>query len=120
MGRRCGRWIRALAAALPLSCAGGCTTWSLIESDPPGAAIRVDGEGMGTTPATVPLRYRAAWKTHRLELSLAGYRTLETTLEKRTQWGYLVADVLFVTTAPAAIVNARGPRTACRFELQRE
>jgi len=76
-----------------------------LQSTPPGATIRVDGNFMGTTPATLSL---AARREHRLQLSKPGYRSTqqsvtleplqvrELTLTLPPEYG-----TLFVSTQPA-------------------
>ncbi len=99
---------------------GGCTTWTLIESEPAGAEIRVNGKVLGQTPATVPLRYWSAWKRQRLELTLPGREPHRVELDRRMYWGYLAGDIVGFYTLPLALVNARGPQTYYRIEIPRE
>ena len=49
-----------------------------VESLPPGAAIQVDGQPVGRTPLTTPIRFarpstQSAWNTVRVEATLAGF-----------------------------------------------
>jgi hypothetical protein len=59
------------ASALLLS---GCVSRALvIESDPPGAEVRLNGTPVGRTPAYVPFRH---YGIYRVELSKEGFGTL--------------------------------------------
>jgi hypothetical protein len=63
-------------AALALLAAPGCIERSItVESDPPGAAVRLNGRAVGTTPVTVPFRH---YGVYRVELKKSGHETLET------------------------------------------
>ena len=54
-----------------------------IESDPPGAAVQLDRERVGTTPYSTEFLH---YGTHRLTLSLDGYKPYERDLEVRAPW----------------------------------
>ncbi|MBI4229275.1 MAG: PEGA domain-containing protein [Planctomycetes bacterium] len=110
---------RILLLALLSFTQGGCTTWALIESEPAGAEIRVNGKGLGTTPATVPLRYWSAWTRQRLELTLPGREPHRVDLERRMYWGYLVGDIFGLYTLPLIPINTRGPHTYYHVEIPR-
>ena len=68
-----------LALALP-----GCVSRKLfLRSEPPGAAVILDGQRVGTTPFEQDI---PAWGTRRLELQLEGHETLRLDLELPTPW----------------------------------
>ena len=71
-----------LGSALLLSgCASiinGSTQKVKINSQPPGASVRIDGAPTGATPTVAELSRKSS---HRVEVSLNGYRTYEKVLE---------------------------------------
>lgn len=61
-----------------------------ISSTPSEAAISVNGQQMGTTPAVLDLKRKS---THFIQIELDGYQLFETTLTRKTSgwvWGNLV------------------------------
>lgn len=89
--------LRYFAAASLLLAAPGCATLThgnmqsvTVGSTPAGASVSVDGQQMGTTPATVRLTRKDA---HVLRLDLQGYEPFEMQLERKTSgwiWGNIV------------------------------
>ena len=72
------------AAVLALALLPGCVSRKLfLRSAPPGAAVILDGQRVGTTPFEQEI---PAWGTRRLELQLEGYETLALDLELPTPW----------------------------------
>jgi hypothetical protein len=68
-------------ALLSSSCATivkGTTAKIPIRSQPSGANVRVDSTSIGTTPVVAKVSRKTS---HRVEISLAGYRTFEVVLE---------------------------------------
>jgi len=85
----------ALALALALGLAlGGCVSRKLfIQSEPPGAAVMLDGRRVGTTPWEGDF---GSYGTRRVELEKPGYeRRIETIEIAMPWWQYPVLD--FVT-----------------------
>lgn len=86
-----------LAAASFLSIAAcatimqGSTQKVAVNSTPVGATITVDGQSMGTTPATLRL---ARKDKHVVRLDLDGYAPYEMTLEKKTS-GWVWGNIMF-------------------------
>lgn len=81
-----------LAAAVLFS--NGCMHRRLtIRSDPPGAAVMVDGEEVGYTPASIDYTY---YGTREITLMKDGYRTFKAPLKLATPW-YQVFPLEFVT-----------------------
>ena len=67
------------------------TTQSIdISSNPPGAAVSIDGVSYGQTPVTATLQRK---DNHLVKLELTGYEPYETTLTRETS-GWAVADLL--------------------------
>lgn len=62
-----------------------------VNSTPAGANITVDGQSMGTTPATLTLARKNA---HTLRLDLAGYAPYEMQLERKMS-GWVWGNILF-------------------------
>ena len=64
-----------------------------IRSDPPGAAVQVDGEEVGFTPTAIDYTY---YGTREITLQKAGYKTLTTPVKLSTPW-YQVFPLEFLT-----------------------
>jgi hypothetical protein len=64
--------------------AGGCSHAVIIDSDPPGAEIKVNGEKIGTAPVTY--NETTGWeKVYDVEATKAGYKPTRRQL-KQTEW----------------------------------
>ena len=77
--------LAALAAALS---GGGCKHRVLVESDPPGATVRLDKAREGITP----VEFRVGWvplffKRYDKKVKLPGYRTVETSIRDDVRLG---------------------------------
>ncbi len=97
-----------IACALLTSCAtifDDDTSSVVINSDPTGAVIKVDGYEMGTTPATLNLD---SGSSHTVEISKDGYKTSTVTLQKSIKWGWQVLD-LFTTGLIGNAVDLLNP-----------
>lgn len=71
----------AVGAAI-LAC--GCVDRSiLIRSDPPGAAVTLDGREAGRTPVRIPFTFYGA---HEILLRKTGYRSIAETVRVRAPW----------------------------------
>ncbi|HLJ09943.1 MAG TPA: PEGA domain-containing protein [Planctomycetaceae bacterium] len=87
------RGLILLLAAAGL-CSSGCMHRRLtIRSDPPGAAVLVDGEEVGYTPVSIDYTY---YGTREIKLIKDGYKTLTTPVKLSTPW-YQVFPLEFVT-----------------------
>ena len=64
-----------------------------IRSEPPGAAVQVDGEEIGFTPTAIDYTY---YGTREISLQKAGYKTLTTPVKLSTPW-YQVFPLEFIT-----------------------
>jgi hypothetical protein len=71
----------SLCLALVASCKADKRLW--IESDPPGARVRLDRKLVGTTPYSMEFIH---YGTHRLSLDLAGYEPYERDLVVPAPW----------------------------------
>lgn len=61
---------------------GGCTQPLVVDSEPPGALVFVDGAPVGHTPVTIDV-YRSKFvRSYDLRLELRGYATHEQVLER--------------------------------------
>lgn len=65
-------------------------TTILVNSEPSGAVIRVDGYPMGTTPASLTLDNGSS---HVVELTKEGYRTETVKVKKSVRWGWQALDI---------------------------
>jgi hypothetical protein len=91
--RACRRWLLALIAAGAVL-SNGCMHRRLtIRSEPPGAAVLVDGEEVGFTPTSIDYTY---YGTREITLQKDGYKTLTTPVKLATPW-YQVFPLEFVT-----------------------
>jgi hypothetical protein len=69
-------FVRSCAVALAVAACAGCISRSiLIESEPPGAQVRLNGTPVGETPVTVSFRH---YGTYDVELRKDGFETLRT------------------------------------------
>lgn len=64
-----------------------------IRSDPPGAAVMVDGEEVGYTPASIDYTY---YGTREITLMKDGYRTFKAPIKLATPW-YQIFPLEFIT-----------------------
>lgn len=67
------------------------TSGIVINSDPAGAVVKVDGYPMGKTPVALNLD---SGTSHTVEISKEGYRSEFVTLKKSVKWGWQVLDVV--------------------------
>ena len=80
--------------ALAAFFSNGCMHRRLtIRSDPPGAAVQVDGEEVGYTPVSFDYTY---YGTREIRLIKEGYQTLTTPVKLSTPW-YQILPLEFVT-----------------------
>ena len=64
-----------LVAAIAVAVATGCIARTVtVESTPPGAEVRLNGQSVGRTPVTVPFRH---YGVYRVEVRKSGFETLE-------------------------------------------
>lgn len=88
------RWIILVVLGLLALSSSGCMhRRMMIRSDPPGAAVLVDGEEVGFTPMALDFTY---YGTREITLVKDGYRTLNVFQKVRTPW-YQVFPLDFVT-----------------------
>lgn len=78
----------AARVTLGLLLLGGCKHRVLVESDPPGATVRLDKKRAGITP----VEFKVGWvpmffKQYNLRLQLPGYRTVESSLRDDVRLG---------------------------------
>ena len=78
---RIARW--ATAATLMLALTGCVERRFLVESNPPGAAVLVNGEYKGTTPVSVPFTYYGKYD---ITLARDGYETATYPAVLRRPW----------------------------------
>ena len=75
---------RAAVALLCVASATGCVERTLvIESDPPGAEVRLNGRAAGETPARVPFRHYGVYD---VELRKEGFETVRAAEEVLAPW----------------------------------
>jgi|GEM_PF-1195531 len=64
-----------------------CSHVVTIESVPPGANVKVDGQDMGQTPVTLDEK-SGFFESHNVEIELEGYRPIQTQMEQsEIIWG---------------------------------
>ncbi len=87
------RWLGVAVAAAVLQSSGCMHRRLTIRSDPPGAAVQVDGEQVGFTPTAIDYTY---YGTREITLQKAGYKTLTTPVKMSTPW-YQIFPLEFIT-----------------------
>ncbi len=95
------------AAALFTSCASivsGSTQSVRINSQPPGASVQIDGAPSGATPTTATLSRKTS---HRVTISLKGYRPYELTLEQSFN-GWVLGNILIGGIIGIVVDNSTG------------
>jgi len=109
---------RRLAILLTLAgalCSSGCMHRRLtVRSDPPGAAVVIDGEEVGFTPCSIDYTY---YGTREITLMKDGYKTLKAPVSLSTPW-YQVFPLEFVTDNFA--LRKINDRREVSFTLARE
>lgn len=88
-----GRWLLLFVALAALGQTGCVHRRMMIRSDPPGAAVMVDGEEVGYTPMAVDFTY---YGTREITLVKDDYRTLTLYQKVPTPW-YQIFPLEFVT-----------------------
>lgn len=82
------------AALLALSAfAASCTRHVLIDSEPSGAVVRMNGQVLGTTPFRAPLGY-TAFSRYEIVLEKEGYRTATARLPMELDAGALICGTV--------------------------
>lgn len=119
-----GRVHRVVAAALPVLVAAvlvgggtGCAHRVLIQSDPPGARIYVDGHLEGESPVVVERRSSAGGRM-RVTVELENFQTEERIVEADEwfAWPALIA-VTPLIGIPFLVVPVAGPFISCGWAL---
>jgi hypothetical protein len=110
------RWWRAfllLAALLVISSQPGCVFRRMtINSDPPGALVKLDGEEVGHTPYTGDFTY---YGTREITLIKPGYETLTVNQKVSPPWyQYPGVDFFAENLSPFKVTN----RQAFQFHLE--
>jgi hypothetical protein len=78
------RWLLPLAVAVLASLSSGCMHRRLtVRSEPPGAAVVVDGEEIGFTPVSMDYTY---YGTREITLIKDGYKTVTLPHKLKTPW----------------------------------
>lgn len=97
------RFLASGTAAVLLAAASACSHQVVIDSNPPGANIRINGELVGEAPVTY--NETTGWdKSYRLEASKPGYRTTKKTLTQN-KWN---TPVLVASIGGAAVFGITG------------
>ncbi len=73
---------RALAGLTVALLAGGCTQPLVVDSQPTGALVFVDGAPVGHTPVTIHVNRSQYVRSYDLRLELRGYAAHEQVLER--------------------------------------
>jgi hypothetical protein len=94
------RALAALSAFLVLSASSACTHTVIIDSDPTGAEIKVNGEKVGVAPTTY--NETTGWeKVYDIEVSKPGYKTTRKQI-KQTEWN---VPLTIASAGPAALTG---------------
>ena len=104
----------ALALALLPAFVAGCARTVLIDSEPPGAVVRVNGQPRGTTPLRTKLPY-TAFSTFEVTLEKEGYRPATSRLPMELNPASLVCGV----ACPPVLLWVQEPANTV-FVLERE
>lgn len=101
------------AAALALVLLTGCVERLLaVRSEPPGAAVTLDGERVGETPVEIPYTW---YGTRELVVEKRGFREVRRTVELATPWWqYPPVDLLTDVLLPFTITD----RTEVELKLE--
>lgn len=105
LARRPARWT-VIAMLIAAATATGCVRRRLtVRSNPPGAAVHVDNQQIGTTPCSIDYVY---YGTREIRLTLPGYETLTVNQPLPAPW-YELPGIDFVSEnlVPARIEDAR-------------
>lgn len=101
-----------LVLAFALTALSGCAAvfnndfeTVLVETQPPGATLSVNGKVFGKTPAKVQLTHDEA---HVLLVELPGYETASATVGTHVGIAWVVLDILAIPTIIIPIVDAVG------------
>lgn len=102
------RCLHALATAALLTLPAACSHSVIVDSDPTGAEIKINGEKVGIAPVTYS--ETTGWeKVYDIEASKAGFKTTRKQL-KQTEWNLPVAigaaGCSLLLGTPATIVGA--------------
>lgn len=86
-----------------------CSTMVRIETDVPGATVKINNQKVGTTPVVKNLS-DAIWQEYHIEISKDGYDTVRTKLDKEIKVGQLIGGlfvwpILFWSYGPVAYQN---------------
>jgi len=73
-----------LIAAVTIGAFAGCASSTLIQSQPPGARVYVNGAAVGNTPFTMT-DTKIVGSTTAIRLELPGYQTLDTTISRNEE-----------------------------------
>lgn len=92
--------MRSALCCLLLFLTGCVERWIFITSDPPGAAVEIDGEAAGTTPTQIPFTW---YGTRRATVTMPGHETRSDLIEINAPWWQffpldLIADLLLPFT----------------------
>ncbi len=77
----------------------------LVETDPPGAALSVNGQPFGKTPAKVVLAHDEA---HVLLVELSGYQNASATVGTHIGVGWIILDILALPSILIPVIDAVG------------
>jgi hypothetical protein len=100
---------RRVAALAVLAAAGGCVERELvIESDPPGADVFVDGRPLGTTPFKAPFVF---YGTRELTLRKEKFAPVSQVVEIKPPWYQIIPlDLFFEHLWPGTLRDVREVR----------
>lgn len=92
-----------------------CSTLVRIETDIPGAEVRINNKEIGKTPLETKLS-NDAFKTYRVEIAKEGYDTLHTDLDKEVKAGNLIAGLIIIWPL---LLWCYGPAPYQHFDLDK-
>ncbi len=87
------RTVIAVLIAVSLAFAG-CASSTVIQSEPSGAQLRIDGQPVGGTPVTFTDPTVWLWTQHQVTLEASGYQTLHSSMNAQPAVLYIVLGFL--------------------------
>lgn len=72
----------------------GCASTTVVQSEPTGAQLRIDGQPVGATPVTFTENAVWLWTKHQVTLDASGYSTYHGTLNAQVSPLYLILGLL--------------------------
>ena len=92
-----------------------CSSTYMVQSDPPGAKVKIDGEYVGVTPVQHESKCTTFGQLPRINVSKDGFKSESAQLEYRLSLLNIVSESILFW--PLLFVNAECPKTSYLFRL---